>query len=47
MAFQIAFWVIGADPLRFRPMMLESVCEKFFYVASLTPCSPRTAPPRE
>jgi hypothetical protein len=36
MAFQIAFWVIGADPLRFRPMMLVSVCEKFFYVASLT-----------
>jgi len=36
MAFQIAFWVIGGDPVRFRPMMLVSVCEKFFYVGSLT-----------
>jgi hypothetical protein len=35
LAWQIAFLVIGRDPLRFRPMMIPAVCEKAFYVISL------------
>jgi hypothetical protein len=35
-AWQIAFLIIGADPLRFRPMMLPSALEKFsFAVATI------------
>ena len=29
LAFQIAFFVIARDPVRFRPMMIASVIEKF------------------
>ena len=25
MAWQLAFWVIGSDPVRFRPMMLPAI----------------------
>jgi hypothetical protein len=31
LAWQIAFLVIGRDPIRFRPMMIPSVLEKFSY----------------
>jgi len=31
LAWQIAFLVIARDPLRFRPMMVPSVVEKFTY----------------
>jgi hypothetical protein len=37
LVFQLAFLVIGADPLRFRPMMPLAVCEKWFYVAAMIP----------
>ena len=33
MAWQIAFLVIGSDPVRFRPLMIPSVLEKLGYVA--------------
>jgi hypothetical protein len=31
LAWQIAFIVIARDPLRFRPMMIPSMVEKFLY----------------
>ena len=34
LAFQFVFLVIARDPVRFRPMMLPSVLEKFGYFAS-------------
>jgi hypothetical protein len=34
LAFQFVFLVIARDPVRFRPMMLPSVVEKFGYFAS-------------
>jgi hypothetical protein len=36
LAWQVAFLIIGRDPLRFRPMMLPAILEKFSYVATLT-----------
>lgn len=36
LAFQFVFFVIARDPIRFRPMMLPSVLEKFSYGAALT-----------
>ena len=35
MAWQIAFLVIGSDPVRFRPLMIPSVLEKLGYVVTL------------
>jgi hypothetical protein len=35
LAFQVAFFVIAKDPVRFRPMMIPSVLEKFGYGATL------------
>jgi hypothetical protein len=35
LAFQVAFFVIGKDPVRLRPMMIPSVLEKFGYGATL------------
>jgi hypothetical protein len=35
LAWQFAFFVIAADPLRFRPMMIPSVIEKASYVGAL------------
>jgi hypothetical protein len=35
MAWQIAFLVIGSDPLRFRPMMIPGMLEKFGHVATV------------
>jgi hypothetical protein len=34
MAWQVAFLVIGADPARFRPLMIPAMLEKFGYVAA-------------
>jgi hypothetical protein len=31
LAWQIAFLIIGANPVRLRPMMIPSVVEKFTY----------------
>lgn len=33
-AWQFAFLVIGRDPVRFRPLMIPAVLEKFIFVAS-------------
>jgi hypothetical protein len=35
LAWQFVFLVIARDPLRFRPMMIPSVVEKFSYGAAL------------
>jgi hypothetical protein len=35
LAFQVVFLVIARDPVRFRPMMIPSVLEKFGYGATL------------
>jgi hypothetical protein len=35
LAWQLAFLVIAADPIRFRPMMAVAMVEKFGYVASI------------
>ena len=36
LAWQVAFLVIGRDPVRFRPMMVPAMVEKFLYVSTLT-----------
>jgi hypothetical protein len=35
MAWQIAFLVIGANPIRFRPFMIPAIIEKLGYVSTL------------
>lgn len=35
-AWQVAFLVIGSDPVRFRPLMPVAMLEKFGYLAMLT-----------
>lgn len=35
MVWQIAFFVIGSNPTRFRPVMLLGMLEKFSYVVTL------------
>ena len=35
MAWQIAFLVIGANPIRFRPLMIPAIIEKLGYVSTL------------
>jgi hypothetical protein len=35
LAWQIAFLVIGTDPVRFRPFMVLAIIEKFSYVSTL------------
>ena len=35
LAWQFAFFVIGSDPARFRPMMILSALEKFIYGVTL------------
>ena len=34
-AWQIAFLIIGTDPIRFRPLMPAAMVEKFFYIAAM------------
>lgn len=36
LAWQVAFLLIGRDPVRFRPMMIAAMLEKFGYVATLS-----------
>ncbi len=36
LTFQLVFFVIGSDPVRFRPMMIPAVLEKFSYGTALT-----------
>jgi hypothetical protein len=36
LTWQVAFLVIGRDPVRFRPMMVPAMVEKFLYVSTLT-----------
>lgn len=36
LAWQVAFLIIGSDPVRFRPLMVAAVLEKFSYMATLT-----------
>ena len=36
LAWQLAFLIIGGDPVRFRPIMLAAMVEKFTYVVALT-----------
>jgi hypothetical protein len=35
MAWQIAFFVIGSNPARFRPLMIPAIFEKLSYVVTL------------
>jgi hypothetical protein len=35
MAWQIAFFIIGSEPARFRPLMIPSMLEKFGHVATV------------
>lgn len=35
LAWQIAFFVIGTDPVRYRPMMIPAIFEKFAHVAAV------------
>jgi hypothetical protein len=35
LAWQVAFWIIGSDPVRFRPLMIPSMIEKFGFVLAL------------
>src|SRR5512143_4354174 len=35
LSFQFVFFVIARDPVRFRPMMIPSVIEKFSYVIAV------------
>ena len=35
LAWQIAFLIIATDPVRFRPLMIACVVEKFSYAAAL------------
>jgi hypothetical protein len=34
LVWQLAFWIIGSDPVRFRPLMLAAMLEKFGWVAT-------------
>ena len=36
LAWQVAFLLIGRDPVRFRPLMIAAMLEKFGYVATLS-----------
>src|SRR3982074_2170125 len=35
LAWQIAFFFIASDPVRFRPLMIPSIFEKFSYAAAV------------
>ena len=36
LVWQIAFLIIGSNPIRFRPLMIAAVLEKFSYMATMT-----------
>ena len=31
LVFQVVFWIIGSDPVRFRPLMLPAMVEKMVF----------------
>jgi hypothetical protein len=35
LAWQLAFWVMGSDPVRFRPLMIPAMVEKLGFVLAL------------
>jgi hypothetical protein len=35
LAWQLAFFILARDPVRFRPMIIASIAEKVFYFASI------------
>jgi len=35
LAWQVAFLLIATDPIRFRPIMIAAILEKFWYLATL------------
>lgn len=35
LSWQVAFFIIGSDPVRYRPLMIPAVLEKFIYVVTL------------
>lgn len=35
LAWQLAFFILARDPVRFRPMIIASIAEKSFYCASV------------
>jgi hypothetical protein len=35
LAWQVAFWVIGTDPARFRPLMPVTMLEKLAYIVAI------------
>lgn len=35
LAWQLGFWIIGSDPVRFRPLMIPAMVEKFGFVLAL------------
>src|ERR1700722_12860196 len=35
LAWQLAFLIIGSDPVRYRPMMIPAIAEKFLYGVTL------------
>jgi hypothetical protein len=35
LVWQLAFLIIGSDPVRYRPMMIPAMFEKFVYVVTL------------
>jgi hypothetical protein len=35
MAWQIAFFVIASDPVRFRALMIPAILEKFLYIVTI------------
>jgi hypothetical protein len=35
LAWQIAFFFIANDPVRYRPLMIPSICEKFSYATAV------------
>ncbi len=35
LAWQLAFFIIATDPVRFRPIMVASIAEKVFYTVSI------------
>jgi hypothetical protein len=38
LAWQLAFFILAKDPVRFRPMIIASIAEKVLYFASISFC---------
>src|SRR3954471_7880071 len=35
LVWQLAFLIVATDPLRYRPMMVAAILEKFIYIATM------------